>query len=101
MQDGDRIIRDSQAILVYLAKQYGGQKNGANPWWPDDAKTLAEITAWLSTAANEVARGPNNLRLFHKFGRQINLEDAEQVNTNLFAVLENHFSKHYLCSSIR
>jgi glutathione S-transferase len=89
LQDGELFIRDSQAILVYLAKQYGGNK-----WWSDDAKTLADITAWLSTTANEVARGPNNLRLFHKFGRNINLEDAEQVSNTLFNVIENHFSQH-------
>jgi glutathione S-transferase len=89
LQDGDIIIRDSQAILVYLAKQYGSEK-----WWPNDAKTLADITAWLSTAANEVARGPATLRAMHKFGRTINVDEAQQFTNNVMAVLENHFSQH-------
>ena len=47
LKDGDIIIRDSQAILVYLARTYG-----ADAWFPNDGRKAAEITAWLSTAAN-------------------------------------------------
>jgi len=45
LNDNGQIIRDSQAILVYLAKRYGGEQ-----WWPDDTYQLAQIAAWLSTA---------------------------------------------------
>jgi len=34
--DGDVAIRDSQAILVYLASCYGGER-----WWPQDPVRLA------------------------------------------------------------
>ena len=57
LRDGDTVIRDSQAILVYLARQCGGEQ-----WLPNDAANLAEVCSWLSTAANEVSRGPNALR---------------------------------------
>ena len=40
LDDDGLIIRDSQAILVYLAKRYGGEQ-----WWPDDAYPLAQIAA--------------------------------------------------------
>jgi len=63
LEDDGLIIRDSQPILVYLAKRYGGE-----PWWPDDAYRLTQIAAWLSTAANEIANGPALLRTHHKFG---------------------------------
>lgn len=85
LKDGDKIIRDSQAILVYLARAYG-----AEHWFPNDASKAAEITAWLSTAANEVARGPNALRLHHKFGRVINVEEATTITDNLLKVLNQH-----------
>jgi glutathione S-transferase len=85
LKDGEKIIRDSQAILVYLARAYG-----AEDWFPTDAAKAAEITAWLSTAANEVARGPNALRLHHKFGRAINVEEATSVTENLLKVLNQH-----------
>lgn len=82
--DGNVMLRDSQAILVYLAKQYGD-----HGWLAaDDSKTLAQIMAWLSTAANEVARGPNDLRLHYKFGRQLDLVAARQITERLYGIVE-------------
>lgn len=92
--DGDKSIRDSQAILVYLAVQYGGEK-----WWPKEANKIANITAWLSTCANEVARGPNSLRLHYKFGREIAVEAALQTTTTLLEVMEVRLSKNQWIAS--
>lgn len=72
--DGSIVVRDSQAILVYLASAYGGER-----WWPNDPARLARITGWLSTAANEIAAGPNSLRLHRKWGRPIDLARAESI----------------------
>lgn len=77
-------IRDSQAILVYLARRYGDDH-----WLPNEPAALADVIAWLSTAANEVALGPNRLRLHYKFGRTINLNEAEQVAENLLQILQD------------
>ena len=57
--DGGVQLADAQAILVYLARQYGGEK-----WLPLDALSLAQIIRWLSTAAGEVRQGPENARLY-------------------------------------
>ncbi len=82
--DGNVVLRDSQAILVYLAKQYGDHH-----WLAaDDPKAMAQIMAWLSTAANEVARGPNDLRLHYKFGRQLDLVAARQITESLYGIVE-------------
>ncbi len=89
LKDGDVIIRDSQAILIYLARAYG-----ADHWFPADPTHAAQVAAWLSTAANEVARGPNALRLHHKFGRAINLDEAISITNNLLAVLNQHLEHH-------
>lgn len=89
LKDGDTVIRDSQAILVYLAQQYGGEH-----WWPNDAATLAHIVAWLATAANEMARGPNALRLHHKFGRDINVDDAQQITHTLLSLINKRLACH-------
>jgi len=85
LKDGNTIIRDSQAILVYLARAYG-----ADNWFPVDAVKAAEVTAWLSTAANEIARGPNALRLHYKFGRVINLDEATAMTQQVLNALEKH-----------
>lgn len=88
LEDGDVVVRDSQAILVYLAQAYGAGK-----WWPQDAASAAAVVAWLSTAANEVARGPNLLRLHHKFGRAIDVDAAVQVTQSLLALLNEQLQK--------
>lgn len=85
LTDGDTVVRDSQAILVYLARTYG-----ADEWFPQEPAKMAEIVSWLAVAANEVARGPNALRLHHKFGRIINVDEATQITTQVLSVLNLH-----------
>lgn len=83
--DGETVVRDSQAILVYLARTYG-----ADEWFPQEPAKMAEVVSWLAVAANEIARGPNALRLHHKFGRAINLDEATKITTQVLSVLNLH-----------
>jgi len=85
LDDDGLIVRDSQAILVYLAKRYGGEQ-----WWPDDAYQLAQIAAWLSTAANEIFHGPAMLRVHRKFGRAIDTEKAQQTADKVLTIIDRH-----------
>lgn len=89
LTDGEVIVRDSQAILVYLAKKHGGKQ-----WLPEEPEALSEVVAWLSTAANEVALGPNRLRLHYKFGRDINIEESRQISIRLLDVLQTRLEIH-------
>ena len=81
--DGDFSLRDSNAILVYLARQYGDAH-----WLPNEPQALAQVMAWLATSANELAWGPSRLRVHYKFGREINVAESEQITSNLLAILE-------------
>lgn len=83
LEDGSTLIRDSQAILVYLARQYG-----ADHWLPLAPAAMAEVMAWLSTAANEISRGPMALRLHYKFGREVNLIEAQQITLHVLQILQ-------------
>lgn len=87
--DGDVVLRDSQAILVYLARRYGG-----NQWWPDGAAQQGEVMQWLSTASNEIQNGPNTARLISKFGFTLNREQALEVSAQLLPLLDKHLSQH-------
>lgn len=89
IDDDGLVIRDSQAILVYLAKRYGGEA-----WWPDDAFRLAQIVAWLSTSANEIANGPAMLRVHHKFGRDIDIVKARQTSMKVLGIIDRHLEDH-------
>jgi len=81
--DAGFAVRDSQAILVYLAKRYGGPE-----WWPDDAQELADVASWLFTAANEIARGPNAARLHRKFGAKLDYGAALAVAAEVMGIIE-------------
>ncbi|MBV6621384.1 MAG: glutathione S-transferase [Rivularia sp. (in: Bacteria)] len=88
LQDDDLVLRDSQAILVYLAKKYGGD------WFPNDAKNMGLVTQWLSTAANEIARGPADARVGTKFGFGINVDIARQKAEKILPAIEKHLRLH-------
>jgi len=83
LKDGETVVWDSQAILLYLARKYA-----APSWLPLDAVGMSRVMEWLSTAANEVARGPSSLRVYHKFGRAIAMEDALQATASVLPILE-------------
>ena len=87
--DGDRVLRDSQAILVYLAGRYGGAS-----WWPAEAALQAEIVQWLSTAANEIQNGPGAARLVDKFGYAIDKPDALKRAARILGLLDAHLATH-------
>ena len=89
LEDNDLTLRDSQAILVYLAKKHGGEA-----WLSNDPGEMAQITQWLSTAANEIARGPNDARLNQKFGINLNLEAAQQKAESILNIIEQHLKQH-------
>jgi glutathione S-transferase len=68
-------LADAQAILVYLARQYGGEQ-----WIPTAALPMAQAIRWLSITAGEVRQGPEHARLYHLFGAgtKINIDRATQ-----------------------
>ncbi len=88
LEDDGLILRDSQAILVYLAKKHGGEA-----WFPSDAAGMAQVTQWLSTAANEIARGLADARL-SKFGFAIDLEAAQKKAESILNVIEQHLTRN-------
>lgn len=87
--DGAHVLRDSQAILVYLAGTYGGAA-----WWPAEPHLQAEIVQWLSTAANEIHNGPGAARLVHKFGYAIDKADTLARSARILTLLDDHLAKH-------
>jgi glutathione S-transferase len=50
--DGDTVIADSNAILVYAARKFG-----RSDWLPDTPEAAASVQRWLSVAAGQIAYG--------------------------------------------
>ncbi|MBX8514919.1 glutathione S-transferase [Pseudomonas cichorii] len=89
LEDGSYIIRDSQAILVYLAGQYGGLA-----WWPAHPQGQADIVQWLSFASNEVQHSLCAARLVQKFGVVLDKAQALEKSTVTLSLLDAHLERN-------
>ncbi|MDQ2151384.1 glutathione S-transferase [Alcaligenaceae bacterium A4P071] len=89
LEDKKIVVRDSQAILVYLAGAYGGLA-----WWPAHPQGQAEIVQWLSFAANEVQHSVNVARLVQKFGYALDKEAALEKSPGVLSVLDQHLASN-------
>jgi glutathione S-transferase len=87
-KDGELVLRDSQAILVYIARKWGGET-----WFPTDAAGMARVCEWLMVAANEIARGPNDARLHDKFGYQLDLGVARAKAARILGLMDAHLAR--------
>lgn len=83
LEDGELVLADSNAILVYLAARYG-----APYWLPTEPAAAASVQRWLSVAAGPLASGPAAARLVRVFGASLNAEEAIARAHALFAVME-------------
>lgn len=64
LTDGKLVLRDSSAILTYLAREYDSSKQ----WLPANAHQQALVQQWLSVSVNEIRHGPAMIRAIELFG---------------------------------
>ena len=94
MQDGDLVIADSNAILVYLALKY----DPLSVWLPVNPLIQAQIQRWLSAAAGPLAFGVANLRAARVFKRTADLR-AQEISDKLLSAMNYELSKSkFLCT---
>jgi len=87
IDDDGEIIRDSQAIVVYLAHKYG---DGA--WLPTDAAGLGHVMEWLSFAANEMLNSCAVARALILFNREGDLAAAQEASRQCLDILDGHLA---------
>ena len=85
--DGEIIIRDSQAILVYLARRYGGED-----WLPVEAESMSKVMQWLSIAANEIQNSFAAARRHFLLNAQLDVDLAQQKAYQTLQILNKHLS---------
>ena len=88
LEDGELVLQDSNAILVYLCKRYapGGS------WLPEDPQGAAAVQRWLSVAAGEIAFGPANARAHTLWGAPGHKPTASAVAERLLGFMEAHLA---------
>ncbi|MCW0234680.1 MAG: glutathione S-transferase [Ferrovibrio sp.] len=89
LEDGDTVISDSNAILVYLASRYDKDRR----WLPVDPAQAAQVQRWLSVAAGQLASGPAAARMVTLFKAPLDHDRAKAIAAQLFAVLEQHLAQ--------
>lgn len=88
LADGNEIIRDSQAILFYLASKYDD-----GTWLPKDALGQAKVIQWLSIAANEIFNGFALARVYYLLNRtEIDVQLAALRAYALLKTLNRHLA---------
>ena len=88
LEDGDVILYDSNAILVYLASRYDDGN-----WLPTDPVLSARVQQWLSLAAGQIAYGPAAARLATVFGASLDHDRAKAIANGLLRVLDETLSR--------
>jgi glutathione S-transferase len=84
LEDGDVVLPDSTAILVYLAAKY----DNSGRWLPREPLAAAHVQRWLSNASGKIAYGPCSARLVTVFGAPLDHERAKSISARLFDVME-------------
>lgn len=85
--DGDTVIPDSNAILVYLASRFG-----KTDWLPVEPRQAAAVQRWLSVAAGDLAFGPAAARLVTLFGAQLHADEVIARAHTLLARIETQLT---------
>jgi len=89
LTDGDLVLCDSNAIMVYLVKRYAPSSH----WLPADAVEAAQVQRWLSIAAGEVKYGPAAARFALQWGRVEDAIPASKIADRLLRFVEAHLGE--------
>jgi glutathione S-transferase len=89
--DGDLVLADSNAILVYLVKRYAPGSH----WLPEDAILAAHVQRWLSIAAGEVRYGPASARMTTLWNMpgEVDPALAAHIAHRLFRMMDAHLAE--------
>ena len=97
LQDGELVISDSNAILVYLVKRYAPESG----WLPDDAAGAAAVQRWFSLAAGEIAFGPANARGQVQFKAPGDPARAAAIAARVLGFMDQHLGSRAFLAAER
>jgi glutathione S-transferase len=87
MEIEGKVLWDSTAHLVYIARRYGGEQ-----WLPTDPIGMAEVAMWLAFAQNEIHFGLQWARGVRVYGRHGSLDEYQGYGTKALGLLEAHLA---------
>ncbi len=91
LEDQGIYIRDSQAILCYLARQY----DVTQQWFPQDAIAMMQVLEWLFFANQSIASGLAAARAFYLVNKPyVQIEHATQQAHIVLDIVNHHLAEH-------
>ncbi len=87
--DGETLLWDSMAILVYLARRYGDER-----WLPSDALGEARVMQWLAVSENELLYGLARARATRLFNGPFDLAQCHRDATPGLQAMERRLAEH-------
>ena len=87
LEDEGQVFWDSTAVLVYVARKYGGER-----WLPTDPAGMAAVMQWMALAQNEIHYGLQFARAILHLGRAGNLAECQQYGRTALRVLEKRLA---------
>lgn len=87
LEEGALRLRDAQAILVYIARQY----DKSNTWFPDSPDAMGKIMQWLSIGGNEMMAAAH-ARLAKVFKYPLDLPALQARAMATFRLIDAHLS---------
>lgn len=88
LRDGEVLLADSNAILVYLVKLYAP----GSAWLPEEPIAAARVQRWFAIAAGELAYGPALARRIVQWGSPGDRQQALEIGECLFRFMEAHLA---------
>jgi glutathione S-transferase len=88
LEDGDVVLADSNAILVYLARRYAPD----SAWLPQEPAAAARVQRWLSIAAGEVMHGPAVARMIALFDFPDDPARAARIAARVLTFMDGHLA---------
>jgi glutathione S-transferase len=87
IDDDGYVLRDAQAILVYLATKHDSTRQ----WYPEDARLRGRVALWL-TVAEDITRSASAARLHDAFGYPFDIDACRSAACKLFAHIDDHLA---------
>ena len=84
IDDDGTIIRDSNAVLVYLAAKFDKPRT----WYPANARGMAQVQQWLAYANNEILNALAAARAMGLGLRHGDLAEAQEKARGVLAFIE-------------
>lgn len=89
IDDDGFVLRDAQAILVYLASKHDAEGR----WYPTDPQLRGQVTMWFATA-DELTRTASAARLHDAFGYEnLDIEACRRGAHAALRLLDDHLAE--------